>query len=364
MKKNKIDSKTNLNKKKENKIDLPIIGRSTLIQKTYKTIAKIVGTNLTVMILGESGTGKELIARILHDYGLKKNGPFVGINIASIPEDLIESELFGHEKGSFTGANSRKSGKIEEANNGTLFLDEIGDMSYDTQTKLLRVLEEEEFTTIGGNEKIKSNVRIITSTHRNLKDLIRNGKFREDLYNCLNVLPIHLPPLRSRLDDIEDLANHFLNKCVKEGLQKKEISNNAVEALKKYKWPGNIRELENFIRRMVVLVATNKIHEYDVEKNLKIIYSSNSTDKKYSENSLSMSVETHLKKFFSIHGRSLPSSGLYTRVLSEVERPLISLCLNKTNGNQIKAAQLLGLNRNTLRKKIKELRIDFLKTKR
>ena len=348
------------NKNTNSHLDLPIIGRSPLMQKTYKTIAKLIGTEIVVMILGESGTGKELVAKILHDYGLRKNGPFVAINMAAIPKDLIESELFGHEKGAFTGANSRKSGKFEQAEEGTLFLDEIGDMPYEAQTKLLRVLQEKEFTPVGSSEKLKSNVRIITATHQDLKILIKNGKFREDLYYRLNVLPINLPPLRMRFDDLNDLVRYFLEKCSKEGLEKKDFSNDAVDALKKYNWPGNVRELENFIRRLVVLVMSKKINKSDVENNLQIINSLriNKLDNFENNLSLGMSVEEHLKKFFKLHKDRLPSAGLYSRIINEVERPLISICLNVTKGNQIKASKLLGLNRNTLRKKIKELRIQ------
>ena len=351
-----------IDKEAKNELDLPIIGRSSLMQQTYKTIAKLVNTDLEVIIIGESGTGKELIAKILHNYGLRKNGTFIAINMAAMPKDLIESELFGHEKGAFTGANSRKSGKFEQAENGTLFLDEIGDMPYDTQTKLLRVLQEKEFVPVGSNEKLKTNVRIIAATHQDLTALIKNGRFREDLYYRLNVVPINLPPLRLRFDDIKDLVNHFLLKCSKEGLEKKEISDEAINELKKYNWPGNIRELENFIRRLIVLVMSKKINKSDVEKNLQIINSFDSYNlRNSSQNSLSISVEKHLKEFFKLHDDNLPSSGLYSRILSEVERPLISICLNATKGNQIKASKLLGLNRNTLRKKIKELQIKTLK---
>ena len=340
--------------------DIPIIGSSPLMQKVFKSVAKLVNTDLTVMIFGESGTGKELVAKILHEYGKRKNGPFVAINMAAIPKELIESELFGHEKGSFTGAFSKKSGKFEEADGGTLFLDEIGDMPYEAQTRLLRVIQEGEFNRVGGNEKIKTNLRIITATHRNLDELVQNGGFREDLFYRLNVFPINLPPLRLILSDLNKLVHYFLNKSYKEGLSKKNISEEAINELKKYKWPGNIRELENFIRRLVVLTTSNKITHSDIIKNLSktntMITESNSNNG-LEKISLSMSVEQHLKNFFKLHKDKLPSSGLYLRIINEVERPLISICLNATKGNQIKASKLLGLNRNTLRKKIKELKI-------
>ena len=340
--------------------DIPIIGSSPLMQKVFKSVAKLANTDLTVMIFGESGTGKELVAKILHEHGKRKNGPFVAINMAAIPKELIESELFGHEKGSFTGAFSKKSGKFEEADGGTLFLDEIGDMPYEAQTRLLRVIQEGEFNRVGGNEKIKTNLRIITATHRNLDELVQNGGFREDLFYRLNVFPINLPPLRLRLSDLNKLVHYFLNKSYKEGLSKKNISEEAINELKKYKWPGNIRELENFIRRLVVLTTSNKITHSDIVKNLSktntMITESNSNNG-LEKISLSMSVEQHLKNFFKLHKDKLPSSGLYLRIINEVERPLISICLNATKGNQIKASKLLGLNRNTLRKKIKELKI-------
>ncbi len=340
--------------------DIPIIGSSPLMQKVFKSVAKLANTDLTVMIFGESGTGKELVAKILHEYGKKKNGPFVAINMAAIPKELIESELFGHEKGSFTGAFSKKSGKFEEADGGTLFLDEIGDMPYEAQTRLLRVIQEGEFNRVGGHEKIKTNLRIITATHRNLDELVQSGGFREDLFYRLNVFPINLPPLRLILSDLNKLVHYFLNKSYKEGLSKKNISEEAINELKKYKWPGNIRELENFIRRLVVLTTSNKITHSDIIKNLSktntMITESNSNNG-LEKISLSMSVEQHLKNFFKLHKGKLPSSGLYSRIINEVERPLISICLNATKGNQIKASKLLGLNRNTLRKKIKELKI-------
>ena len=340
--------------------DIPIIGSSPLMQKVFKSVAKLANTDLTVMIFGESGTGKELVAKILHEHGKRKNGPFVAINMAAIPKELIESELFGHEKGSFTGAFSKKSGKFEEADGGTLFLDEIGDMPYEAQTRLLRVIQEGEFNRVGGNEKIKTNLRIITATHRNLDELVQNGGFREDLFYRLNVFPINLPPLRLILSDLNKLVHYFLNKSYKEGLSKKNISEEAINELKKYKWPGNIRELENFIRRLVVLTTSNKITHSDIIKNLSktntMITESNSNNG-LEKISLSMSVEQHLKNFFKLHKGKLPSSGLYSRIINEVERPLISICLNATKGNQIKASKLLGLNRNTLRKKIKELKI-------
>jgi two-component system nitrogen regulation response regulator GlnG len=236
-------------------------------------------------------------------------------------------------------------------------------MPYEAQTRLLRVIQEGEFNRVGGHEKIKTNVRIITATHRNLDNLVQSGKFREDLFYRLNVFPINIPPLRLRFSDLNELVHYFLNKIFKEGFDKKSISEEAINELKKYKWPGNIRELENFIRRLVVLIPSNKITNNDIVKNLSktntLISESNSNNSS-EKMSLSLSVEEHLKKFFKFHKGKLPSSGLYSRVIREVERPLISICLTATKGNQIKASKLLGLNRNTLRKKIKELKIKVL----
>ena len=361
---NKQDQKNNIiDEKDSTNSELPIIGTSPLMQKVFKSVAKLVNTDLTVMIFGESGTGKELVAKVLHEHGKRKKGPFIAINMAAIPKELIESELFGHEKGSFTGAFNRKSGKFEEAEEGTLFLDEIGDMPYEAQTRLLRVIQEGEFNRVGGHEKIKTNVRIITATHRNIDELVQSGEFREDLFYRLNVFPVNIPPLRLRLSDLKELVHHFLNKTTKEGLDKKNISDEAINELKKYKWPGNIRELENFIRRLVVLIPSNKISQTDVVNNLSktntLIKESNLNNSS-EKVSLGMSVEEHLKNFFKLHKGKLPSSGLYSRIINEVERPLISICLSATKGNQIKASKLLGLNRNTLRKKIKELKIKVL----
>ena len=230
---------------------MPLVGRSPAMQDIYRALARLMQTDLTVMITGESGTGKELVARALHDFGKRRNGPFVAINMAAIPRDLIEAELFGHEKGAFTGATARSSGRFEQAEGGTLFLDEIGDMPMDAQTRLLRVLQEGEYTMVGGRTPIKSNVRIVAATHRDLSQMIRQGLFREDLYYRLNVVPIRLPPLRERIDDIGDLVSHFLRAAQREGEPLKTISPDAIRLMQDYSWPGNVRELENLVRRLV-----------------------------------------------------------------------------------------------------------------
>ncbi len=335
---------------------LPLIGRSPAMQEIYRTLARLMGTDLTVMITGESGTGKELVARALHDYGKRRNGAFVAINMAAIPRELIESELFGHEKGAFTGATQRYPGRFEQAEGGTLFLDEIGDMPPEAQTRLLRVLQEGEYTTVGGRTPIRANVRIIAATHRDLTQLIRQGMFREDLFYRLNVVPIRLPPLRERVEDIPELIRHFLNLAASEGLPSKTIDSQAMDRLKRHRWPGNVCELENLVRRLAALYSQEVIGIEVIEGELVGAPPADAASPVDGEG-LSTSVERHLREYFTSHGDSLPPPGVYDRVLREVERPLITLTLEATRGNQIKAAQILGLNRNTLRKKIRDLDI-------
>ncbi|MDP6841155.1 MAG: nitrogen regulation protein NR(I) [Rhodospirillales bacterium] len=339
---------------------LPLIGRSSAMQEVYRSLARLMNTDLTVLINGESGTGKELAARALHDYGKRKNYPFVAINMAAIPRELIESELFGHEKGAFTGAASRASGRFEQAEGGTLFLDEIGDMPPEAQSGLLRVLQDGEYTTVGGRQPIRANARIIAATHRDLSQLIRQGLFREDLYYRLNVVPVRMPPLRERREDIPELTRHFLAQSADEGLPWKTIDDLAIERMKAYSWPGNVRELENLVRRLAALYSQDSIGVEVVEAELAGVGSAPPAEQP--SNSISEAVDRHLKDYFSAHGDSLPPAGLYDRVLKEVERPLISQCLGVTRGNQLRAADLLGLNRNTLRKKIRELGITVSRT--
>ncbi len=339
---------------------LPIVGRSPAMQDIYRAVARLMNTDLTVMITGESGTGKELVARALHDFGRRRNGPFVAVNMAAIPRELIESELFGHEKGSFTGAMARASGRFEQAEGGTLFLDEIGDMPPEAQTRLLRVLQDGRYTSVGGRTPIKANVRIVAATHRDLTQLIKLGMFREDLYYRLNVVPIRIPPLRQRLEDIPELINYFLAQSMGEGLPAKALEPAAVERLKTHRWPGNVRELENMMKRMVALYNEPVIGLDVVEMEL-----AGATAQQVTEDgepaTLSGTIEKHLRDYFDGHNGALPPRGLYDRVLRELERPLISLTLVATRGNQVKAAEILGLNRNTLRKKIRELDIGVMR---
>jgi len=343
---------------------MPLVGRSAAMQDIYRVLARLMQTDLTLMISGESGTGKELVARALHDYGKRKNGPFIAINMAAIPKDLIESELFGHEKGAFTGAQYRSSGRFEQAEGGTLFLDEIGDMPMDAQTRLLRVLQQGEYTTVGGRTPIRTNVRIVAATNRDLRILINQGLFREDLFYRLNVVPLRLPPLRDRVEDIPDLVNHFLAQSQKDGLAPKQLEPAAVEAMKQYRWPGNVRELENLIRRLSALYPQDVVTREIVENELR-----GSGDSSLGEveelqrvRSLSQAAEKYLNDYFAGFGEELPPTGLYDRILREVETPLISACLAATRGNQLRAAELLGLNRNTLRKKIRDLDIRVFRS--
>ena len=275
--------------------DLPIIGRSSAMQEVYRILAKVVASDLTVMVRGESGTGKELIARALHDYSPRKDKPFIAINMAAIPRELIESELFGYERGAFTGADKNSKGKFELADEGTLFLDEIGDMPVEAQTRLLRVLQDGCFTSVGGKRLIYTNVRIVTATHRNLSDMISDGLFREDLYYRLNVVPIFVPPLRERSDDIPLLINHFINQFTEKGVDKKTIDNGALIKLKNYLWPGNVRELENLIKRIIILTPQEII---DLETINLYLSKFESLNNKYLSTSLGASVEKHLNQYF------------------------------------------------------------------
>ncbi len=341
--------------------ELPLIGRSAAMQDIYRVLARLMNTDLTVMIAGESGTGKELVARALHDYGKRRFGPFVAINMAAIPRELIESELFGHEKGAFTGATNRYAGRFEQAEGGTLFLDEIGDMPIEAQTRLLRVLQEGEYTTVGGRTPISTNVRIVAATHRDLRAAVRQGLFREDLYYRLNVVPLRIPPLRERTEDIPELVAHFLSNAEADGMPPKNFLPEAMERLRDYRWPGNVRELENLVQRLAALYSQDVVNVEMIEAELAHSAPASATEARNEEESLSDAIERHLRTYFSAHRDGLPAEGLYGRVLHEMERPLITLSLEATRGNQVKAASLLGLNRNTLRKKIRELDIDVVR---
>ena len=332
-----------------------IIGSSKIMQEMYRVISRLSQNDLTVTIYGESGTGKELVAKALHMFGKRADNPFIPINMAAIPKDLIESELFGHEKGSFTGAHQKSDGKFKQAEKGTLFLDEIGDMPLDAQTRLLRVLQEGEYTSVGGKEKIKVDVRIITATNKDLKKLIDLGVFREDLYYRLNVVPIETPPLRNRVEDIPALIEHFIIKTEKSGLPSKKIDNDAIEAMKSYKWPGNVRELENFILRVSALYSEDLLSKEIIDAELKRLEDDN-------ENIEELSLSNLIDMYFDRNRDKLlnkNSKNIYPTIIEKVEKSVIENILAFTSGNQLKASEILGLNRNTLRKKIGDLSIDL-----
>jgi two-component system, NtrC family, nitrogen regulation response regulator GlnG len=349
-------------KSSEKAEQLPLIGRSSAMQDIYRMIARLTQTDLTVTIVGESGTGKELVARALHDYSKRKKGAFVAVNMAAIPRELIESELFGHEKGSFTGASTRMAGRFEQAEGGSLFLDEIGDMPLEAQTRLLRVLQEGEYTTVGGSSPIKTNVRIIAATHRDLRRLINQGLFREDLYFRLNVVALRLPPLRDRTEDVPDLVRYFLQDGTKLGLPAKDISPEALDKLKLYRWPGNVRELENLIKRLMAMEVNDVISEASVERELIGHMGVESASAAIATgDNLAGFIDQYLAQYFNSFGDVLPPAGLYERMLSELEPPLLRASLNATHGNQLRAADLLGINRNTLRSKLKERKINMMR---
>ena len=352
----KQNSKNKTKLKNESEKQL-IVGRSPSMQELYKSIARLSQNDLTVMIYGESGTGKELVAKALHKYSARSEKPFIALNMAAIPNDLIESELFGHEKGSFTGAHQKSDGKFKLAEKGTLFLDEIGDMPIDAQTRLLRVLQEGEFTPIGGKEKILADTRIIAATHKNLSSLIEKGEFREDLFYRLNVVPINIPPLRERKEDIPELVNHFLEKAKTLKLEPKKFNTESFQILEKYQWPGNVRELENFILKLCALYTDEIIMNEDLVKEIKNLQKLDQqmldTDSQFSK-----ILENYLSK--NINKINTEYQGdVYNYFVTELEKVLLFEVLKNKNGNQLKAAELLGLNRNTLRKKITELNISI-----
>jgi two-component system nitrogen regulation response regulator GlnG len=327
-----------------------LVGATSAMQEIYKTIGRVAESDATVLIHGESGTGKELVARAIHFHSKRSGRPFIAVNSAAIPSELLESELFGHEKGSFTGAVARKLGKFEAAAGGTLFLDEIGDMSLPLQGKLLRVLQEREFERVGGTEPIRTDVRVIAATHHNLEKMVRDNKFREDLFYRLNVIQINIPPLRKRKDDIIPLAEHFLRKYQpgKAG-GAKVFTPETLKAFRTYDWPGNVRELENAVQRAVTLAQGDKIFPDALPPQ---IFKPGQ--------GVTISFENFLEeKLADLVDRlgGLDHGDIYSLVIQRVEKPLLTLVLRKTEGNQVRAASLLGINRNTLRKKIRELGI-------
>ena len=345
-----------------------IIGESTRMRDVYKLVGKVASSDVTVLIQGESGTGKELVARAIHTHSARVDAPFITINAAAIPHELLESELFGHERGAFTGAYQRSDGKFQLAQGGTLFLDEIGDMPGDLQVKILRALQEREVTPLGGRQPVKVDVRVIAATHQNLADMVREGTFREDLYYRLNVVPVLLPPLRERPEDVPLLAAFFLRRYGKElGYGEKNLSPDAQDWLQRQPWPGNVRELENLIKRVALLSTSRSLTRADFEASQPQPLVSPSAEAVAGGGSLLEQgfdeiVYQKLDQF--ITGvADTDVSDLYETIMRRVERPMLELVLRETRGNQIRAAEMLGINRNTLRKKISECGIDLQEVK-
>jgi two-component system, NtrC family, nitrogen regulation response regulator GlnG len=331
-----------------------LIGRSPAMQEVYRVIARVVSNDLTVLISGESGTGKELVAKAIHDLGPRRRSPFVALNMAAIPRDLIEAELFGHERGAFTGAQARVAGKFEQAAGGTLFLDEIGDMPMDAQTRLLRVLQSGEFTTVGGARTIRADVRIVAATNKDLTQLVQGGQFREDLFYRLNVVPIALPALRERRQDVPLLARHFLDRAAEAGLPRKQLANDAVAVLESYDWPGNVRELENLMRRIAALSRDALI---DADTLRSALGEAGAAPQTARDAGIEAAVRARIERMAIEEPRALDDGSLYDRIIGEVERPLIEAMLARHQHNQVRAARALGINRNTLRKRLDTLGI-------
>jgi two-component system nitrogen regulation response regulator GlnG len=328
-----------------------IVGRHPRMQEVYKTIGRVAATDVTVLLRGESGTGKELVARAVHLYSRRAGKPFVAVSGAAIPATLLESELFGHERGAFTDAKERKLGKLELAHGGTMFLDEVGDMPLELQVKLLRALQERTFERVGGHEPIRVDVRILAATNRDLEALIKEGRFREDLYYRLNVVSVNLPPLRERRRDIPLLVEHFLAKYA-EQLGQRVVAPSALDRLVGYEWPGNVRELENVIQRAIVMATGGVILTEHLPIGPVSAAASGAIDATLEE------VIEH-RLLDCVRGlREQQSANLYDLMVGLVEKPLLRAVLRETEGNQVRAAQLLGINRNTLRKKLKEHGID------
>jgi two-component system, NtrC family, nitrogen regulation response regulator GlnG len=328
---------------------LSMVGRSPAMQEVYRMVARLLKNDLSVLILGESGTGKELVAEAIQRLGHRKTGPFVAINMAAIPADLIEAELFGHEKGAFTGAVGQSIGRFEQAQGGTLFLDEIGDMPALAQTRLLRALQSGTITRVGGKASIKLDVRIVAATNQNLESLIEKGLFREDLFYRLNVFPIQLPALRDRPEDIPLLAKHFLQLAKIDGLPLKILDDSALSRLSELPWKGNVRELKNFIYRLVLLSREDIIGDNHV------VQASDNLGQDENQPKTAVSFEAAIASFMRNDRETVHSKGeLYDRALAAFEQPFLQQVMKHSRGNQLKAAALLGINRNTLRKKLSQ----------
>ncbi|WP_374413013.1 sigma-54-dependent transcriptional regulator [Novosphingobium colocasiae] len=330
---------------------LPLVGGSAAMQQVFRMITRVLRNDLTVLITGESGTGKELVAEAIHGLGQRKDGPFIAVNTAAIPAELIESELFGHEKGAFTGAVARHIGKFEQAAGGTLFLDEIGDMPAQAQTRLLRALQSGTVRRVGGREEVRLDVRIIAATNKALEPEIAAGRFREDLYYRLNVVPIEMPPLRDRKEDIEVLTRHFLQLAANEGLPRRQLTPDGADLLSRQPWRGNVRELKNFVYRLALLAREDLVDADSIVPLLR-----NEQPQGAGEGPVDTSIDAAVARWLDM---ARPANGtIYDAALAALERPLFTMVLRETGGNQLRAAQNLGINRNTLRKRLSDLALD------
>ena len=336
-----------INKEEPTETQAEVIGEAPAMQEVFRAIGKLSNSNSTVLLNGESGTGKELVARALYQHSPRKDKTFIALNMADIPKELLEAELFGHEKGAFTGADERRIGRFEQADGGTLFLDEIGDMQLETQTRLLRVLSNGEFYRVGGREPIKVDVRIITATHQNIEDLVKAGNFREDLFHRLNVIKLSLPKLNERKEDIPTLVKHFFQKSSDELVEeKKYLSAEVEDYFMTLSWPGNVRQLENTCRWLTVMSPTREVKLEDLPDDLKV------------ENIENMNNWTKVLQSWSENYLAKGNNNLLEEAIPDFERTIIKVALNKTMGRKKEAAELLGWGRNTLTRKIKELGLD------
>ena len=336
-----------VNKEEPTETQAEVIGEAPAMQEVFRAIGKLSNSNSTVLLNGESGTGKELVARALYQHSPRKDKNFIALNMADIPKELLEAELFGHEKGAFTGADERRIGRFEQADGGTLFLDEIGDMQLETQTRLLRVLSNGEFYRVGGREPIKVDVRIITATHQNIEDLVKAGNFREDLFHRLNVIKLSLPKLNERKEDIPTLVKHFFQKSSDELVEeKKYLSAEVEDYFMTLSWPGNVRQLENTCRWLTVMSPTREVKLEDLPDDLKV------------ENIENINDWTKVLQTWSENYLAKGNNNLLEEAIPDFERTIIKVALNKTMGRKKEAAELLGWGRNTLTRKIKELGLD------